>query len=195
MVGHVTVSDKIDPVNVTLLTGESRVWKGNCDVFPTEPPTTENLDNEDEEQCPHIYLAYDNKTECLVSNNCSKVTCVIRDEGPRQVLTLQMNGCSKPLTVTVTYTEQASPFMPTRKWSQTFKDGEKAGLPVPPGDDVKPFAFFKITELKEKNAMIHFKVKITAYCRIAFIFLSKGNGLYPIELVMIRTSKHVNSKL
>lgn len=84
-----------------------------------------------------------------------------------------MNGCSKPLTVTVTYTEQASPFMPIRKWSHTFKDGEKAGIPVPPGDDVKPFA----------------------YCRIAFIFLLKGNGLYPIDLVMIRTSKHVNSKL
>ena len=149
MVGDVTqVSDEVDPVNLMLLKGQAPVPRGNCDEHVV-------LKGQDQGQCSHIHLP--DGTECAVSDHCSKVTCRSPEdnEGPRHVLTLQINGCSKPLTVTVTYTIESS--SPPIVWSHKFEDGEKAGLPVLPGVDVKVNPFLK-AELKEKNAKIQFKV-------------------------------------
>ena len=168
MVGHVTVSDEVDPVNVMLMKGQAPVPRGNCDEHVVLTPTREyhelsptkkhpKKSGQDQGDCTHIYL-YDG-TECAVSNHCSKVTCR-SPEDSRQVLTLQMNVCSKPLTVTVTYTIESS--SPPIVWSHTFEDGEKAGLPVPPGvgGNGKVNLFLK-AELKEKNAKIQFKVTLS----------------------------------
>jgi len=167
MVGQVTVSDEVDPVNVTLLTGQAPVPTGNCDEHVVLTPTKEHHElsptkkhpkksGQDQGQCTLLYLH--DGTECAVSNHCSKVTCRSPEdnEGPRHVLTLQINGCSKPLTVTVTYTIESS--SPPWEWSHTFEDGEKAALPLPPGaggnHEVNPFLK---ADLKEKNGTIQFK--------------------------------------
>lgn len=67
------------------------------------------------------------------------------------VLTVQMNGCSNPLTATVTMESSLS----HEKWSHTFKDGDKAVPPMPPGAAKE--VFLK-AELKKQNANIKFKV-------------------------------------
>ena len=160
MVGDVTqVSDEVDPVNLMLLKGQAPVPRGNCDEHVV-------LKGQDQGQCSHIHLP--DGTECAVSDHCSKVTCRSpeNNEGPHQVVTLQINGCSKPLTVTVTYTIESS--LPPIVWSHTFEDGEKAGLPVLPGVDVKVNPFLK-AELKEKNAKIQFKV--TSLVKIFFFLI------------------------
>lgn len=69
------------------------------------------------------------------------------------VLTVQMNGCSNPLTATVTMESSLS----REKWSHTFKDGDKAVPPMPPGAAKEVYVFLK-AELKKQNANVKFKV-------------------------------------
>ena len=121
-------------------------------------PTEELVDKKsyDQQQCPAVHFV--DGTSCPVSNHCSKITCTSRknsEYGGQMVLTVQMNGCSEPLTATVTM--ESSPL----KWSHTFEDGEKVGFPVPSGVASKVNIFFN-AELKEKNGRIKFKVKRTS---------------------------------
>ena len=104
---------------------------------------------------PDIQLPDGSESTCVLSEHCSKVTCTSPegDTSPfgHMVLTVQVNGCQKPLKATVSLESSGE------TWSHVFEDGGKAAMPTPPGipNNRKPFM---MVNLKENGGKVHFKV-------------------------------------
>ncbi|KAL9978961.1 hypothetical protein ACROYT_G016546 [Oculina patagonica] len=113
-----------------------------------------------QENCPDIQLPAGSNGTCVLSDNCSKVTCTAPPDstGPfgHMVLAVQAHGCRQPLTATVTLQSYRN----SMKWSHTFEDGEKAVLPMPTPAGPPDVKVFLQAELEKNGDKIHFKLEL-----------------------------------
>lgn len=70
------------------------------------------------------------------------------------ILAVQANGCRQPLTATVNLDSSQL----SLKWSHTFKDGEKAELPMNTSAGLPDVKVFLQAELEKNGGKVHFKV-------------------------------------
>ena len=66
--------------------------------------------------------------QCVSSNQCSKVTCVVATADHKLTVGLEVNKCGQSLRGKVTLKEPD-----VLDWSHSLGDGEKAKLPAVPG--------------------------------------------------------------